>query len=163
MDVFSVSKRSEVMSRIRSKDTKPELIVRHLLFSAGLRYRLYVRTLPGRPDIVLPKWRMAVFVNGCFWHSHVGCRFAAKPGGHADYWSAKLERNRERDRKSHAELLAQGWRVLVVWERACRKVDQPALQARMLAFIRGGERSLEIGRADLQAGALASEAARNSA
>ena len=156
MDVFDARKRSEIMSRIRSKDTKPERFVRKLLFSAGLRSRICPASLPGRPDAALARWRTAVFVNGCFWHSHPGCRFAAKPSQNGEYWTAKLRRNQERDREVREALLAMGWRVLIVWECACRKRCGEALLERMEAFIREGpdseRRLLEIGRADLEAG-----------
>ena len=155
MDVFSEEKRSEVMSHIRSRDTKPELFVRRLLFHEGFRYRLQAKSMPGRPDIVLARWRVAVFVNGCFWHMHEGCRLSARPSAHAGYWLPKLQRNRERDLESERALLDAGWRVLIVWECACRKRLAEALSARMAAFIRnesGREGPvLSIGRADMEA------------
>lgn len=113
--------RSEVMSRIRGKDTKPELAVRRALWAAGLRYRLHDKQLPGRPDLVFPKRRTVVFVHGCFWHSHEGCVKFQMPKTRADWWAAKLERNKARDTQVHAELEAAGWRVLVIWE--CEVAD----------------------------------------
>ena len=104
------------MSGIRGANTQPELRVRRHLHAAGLRYRLHMRGLPGRPDLVLPRFRTAVFVHGCFWHQHPGCRFATRPGTNAEFWKAKFATNRERDQRKEAELRALGWRVEVVWE-----------------------------------------------
>ena len=112
--------RSEVMSRVRSKDTTPEIAVRRALHAAGLRFRLHRRDLPGRPDIVLPGRRTVVFVHGCFWHSHAGCKRARTPATRLDYWLPKLRRNVERDQASEAALKAAGWRVLVIWECEAR-------------------------------------------
>lgn len=152
MDIFEPKKRSEVMSHIRAKGTVPELFVRKLLFSAGFRYRLYVRSLPGCPDIVLPKWRTVVFVNGCFWHSHEGCRFAARPSQNAEFWRAKLSRNRERDLENITSLVGAGWRVLTVWECACRKRDAGVLKRFMSDFIVSETVDVaEIGRSDVAA------------
>lgn len=104
------------MSGIRSRDTKPELVVRRFLHSQGLRYRLHVRNLPGRPDIVLPAKHAVVLVNGCFWHQHSGCRFAYTPASNTDFWTDKLSRNRKRDERTSAALRALGWIVHTVWE-----------------------------------------------
>jgi DNA mismatch endonuclease (patch repair protein) len=104
------------MSGIRGTNTQPELKVRRHLHSAGLRYRLHKKGLPGRPDLVLPRFRTAVFVHGCFWHQHPGCRFATRPGTNAEFWQAKFATNRERDQRKEAELRALGWRVEIVWE-----------------------------------------------
>ena len=93
MDVFSKEKRSEIMSRVRGKDTKPEKIVRSALFRAGLRFRLHCAALPGKPDVILPKYRAVVFVHGCFWHRHPGCRHATTPATNLDYWTRKFARN----------------------------------------------------------------------
>lgn len=107
--------RSINMSHIRSKDTKPEEKVRKYIFSRGLRYRKNVKKLPGCPDIVLPKYRAAVFVNGCFWHHHDCSRFVW-PVSNVEYWHKKIEGNVERDKKNHWILEKQGWRVLIIWE-----------------------------------------------
>jgi DNA mismatch endonuclease (patch repair protein) len=104
------------MSGIRGTNTQPELRVRRHLHAAGLRYRLHMKGLPGRPDLVLPRFRTAVFVHGCFWHQHPGCRFATRPGTNAEFWQAKFATNRERDQRKEAELRVLGWRVEVVWE-----------------------------------------------
>lgn len=112
--------RSRNMSHIRSKDTKPEEAVRKYLFSQGFRYRKNVKALPGCPDIVLPKYRVAIFVNGCFWHKHDCPRFVW-PSSNKDYWVPKILKNVERDSKNHVELEKQGWRVLVIWECELKK------------------------------------------
>ncbi|MDG5974849.1 DNA mismatch endonuclease vsr [Hydrogenophaga taeniospiralis CCUG 15921] len=105
-----------MMSGIRSRNTVPEIRVRRLLHRQGYRFRLHRGDLPGTPDIVLPSRRIAIFVHGCFWHLHQGCRLARVPGTREDFWRAKLTRNRERDEAAIAKLRALGWRVLVVWE-----------------------------------------------
>lgn len=115
MDVFDKRKRSEVMALIRSKNTRPEWVVRRHLHARGLRYRLHDRRLPGVPDVVLPRWRAVVFVHGCFWHGH-GCRKAALPKTRTDFWREKIEGNRVRDVKHAAALAGLGWRVFIVWE-----------------------------------------------
>ena len=113
-DVFSPQKRREVMASIRGKDTKEELLVRRFLFQHGLRFRTSDRRLPGRPDIVLAKYRTVIFLNGCFWHGHEGCY--RLPKTNQEFWRRKIERNRARDEQNIARLLAMGWRPLVVWE-----------------------------------------------
>ena len=152
-DVFEHGKRSEIMSKIRSRDTKPEIFVRRLLFAAGFRFRLDDRRLPGRPDVVLPKWRTVVFVHGCFWHSHEGCSRATMPSTHENYWALKLQRNRARDAEVLASLLDARWRVLIVWECSCKTRYAGALQTAMANFIRSNEDSaelLQIGRAEME-------------
>ena len=113
-DKMTREQRHRCMSRIRGRDTKPELVVRRWLWHQGFRYRLYVKSLPGRPDIVMRKWRTAIFVNGCFWHGHE-CQ-KQRPATNARFWQEKIERNRERDARNQALLQAAGWHVLVVWE-----------------------------------------------
>nr|WP_238567678.1 very short patch repair endonuclease [Bifidobacterium stellenboschense] len=108
--------RSYTMSHIRGKDTSIEVLVRSYLFRRGLRFRKNDKRYPGHPDVVLPKWRTIVFVNGCFWHAHEGCSRHSTPKSNVEFWTAKLLRNRERDRRQHAELRAAGWRVIDVWE-----------------------------------------------
>lgn len=119
--------RSENMSRIRGKDTGPEMAVRRAFWAAGLRYRLYDKSLPGKPDLVFPKRRTVVFVHGCFWHSHEGCPNFRLPKTRADWWAAKLARNKARDDEVRAALEAAGWRVMVVWE--CETESEELLQA----------------------------------
>lgn len=135
--------RSAQMALIRSRDTKPEMRVRHALHAAGLRYRLHVRTLPGVPDLVFPSRRLAVFVHGCFWHQHPGCSAARMPKSRLDFWHAKLSGNVERDTRKSAELRSLGWEVLVVWECQTRKTGQLAeltARVRSVAVARKGER-----------------------
>lgn len=108
--------RSYCMSRIRGKDTTPEVLVRRYLFSKGFRFRKNDRRYPGHPDIVLPKYKAAVFINGCFWHGHEGCRYATRPASRQEYWLPKLERNKQNDARFHEQLSEMGWNVIVVWE-----------------------------------------------
>lgn len=116
VDVVDKATRSRMMSGIKGKNTKPELIVRRYLHGRGLRYRLHASKLPGKPDIVLPKHRVVVFVHGCFWHQHSGCRYATMPGSRAEFWQNKLAQNVARDQYQINALTDLGWRVLVVWE-----------------------------------------------
>ena len=150
MDRFSRAKRSEVMSRIRSKGTKPEIFVRHLLFERGFRYRLNRSDLPGKPDIVLPKWKTVVFVNGCFWHAHADCKKATVPETNVEFWTRKLETNKERDRREYDELISLGWRVLVVWQCACLKTRAETLGTLMERFLRGEASYEELGRREIE-------------
>lgn len=128
------------MSRIRGKDTKPEMLMRRGLHGRGLRYRLHGKSIPGKPDIVFPKYRTVVFVHGCFWHGH-GCSLFKWPKTRAAFWKNKINRNMERDREALSALKADGWRVLVVWECALKGRQRRDL-AEVLdgaeAFIRGG-------------------------
>lgn len=120
-DNHSPQVRSYNMSRIRSVNTKPEEIVRKHLFSKGFRYRKNDKRLPGKPDIVLPKYKTVIFVHGCFWHSHAGCPDFVQPKSNQDYWQAKLERNRSRDSENITLLHTGGWRVIIVWECELKK------------------------------------------
>jgi len=104
------------MSRIRCKDTKPEIAVRKMLHAAGFRFRLHVKGLPGKPDIVLPKWKTVIFVHGCFWHRHEGCKDATTPKTRTEWWLEKFAKNVANDLKKRSALEAAGWRVIVVWE-----------------------------------------------
>lgn len=114
MDVVDRATRSRMMSSIRGKDTEPELVVRRLLHRAGLRFRLHV-DLPGKPDLVLPKYGTAIFVHGCFWHRHEGCRFSTMPASNVEFWRKKFATNLARDARAKQELEGQGWRVEVLW------------------------------------------------
>lgn len=114
-DTFDRSTRSAIMRRVRSRDTMPELKVRRALHAAGFRYRLHRKDLPGNPDLVLPRFRVAVFVHGCFWHWH-GCKRSRMPEANRDYWTAKINRNIERDRLTQGALEALGWKVVILWE-----------------------------------------------
>ena len=120
MDNHSKEVRSKNMSHIRSTNSKPEEIVRKYLFSKGLRYRKNVRNLPGCPDIVLPKYKTVIFVNGCFWHKHDCGRFVW-PSSNEEYWHKKITRNIERDKETHSALEKQGWKVLIIWECQLKK------------------------------------------
>ena len=116
MDSLTKEQRSWVMSRVRSKDTTPERIIRSFLYQQGFRFRLHEKSLPGSPDIVLPKYKTVIEIRGCFWHRHPGCRSVTTPSSNTDYWQAKFKRNVERDKKHADELKALGWRLIVVWE-----------------------------------------------
>ncbi len=120
-DIVDRATRSRMMSAISGKNTLPERQVRSVLHRQGLRFRLHVATLPGRPDVVLSKWRTVVVINGCFWHQHPGCRFATLPAQNRAFWRSKFRSNVERDRRTVAALRALGWRVLVVWECQIRR------------------------------------------
>lgn len=121
--------RSEIMRAVKRTHTKPELIVRKFLHSLGLRFRLHRKNLPGSPDIVLPKHCTAIFVHGCFWHRHSGCRYASTPKTRQDYWLPKFDANVERDAHKEAQLRELGWRVLVIWECETRNLE--ALEQRL--------------------------------
>lgn len=121
MDVKSKEARSYNMSRIRSRDTKPEELVRKYLFKRGFRYRKNDTRLPGKPDVVLPKYKTVIFVNGCFWHAHEGCRYFVWPKNNGDFWKAKILGNVERDKKTYSQLEEMGWKVLVIWECELKK------------------------------------------
>ena len=116
MDTLTMSLRSHCMSRIRGKNTKPEILVRKGLHARGFRFRLHNKKLPGSPDIVLPKYGVAIMVNGCFWHGHKGCRYATKSKTNIEFWETKIARNRHRDEVTTAHLEALGWTVITVWE-----------------------------------------------
>lgn len=120
VDIVPASIRSLMMAGIRGKNTRPEINVRKALHGLGFRFGRNNALLPGKPDIVLPRWKVAVFVNGCFWHWH-GCRFSKLPASNEDFWFAKLSANRERDRGVLAQLIEKGWRVVTIWECALRK------------------------------------------
>ncbi len=115
-DKFSNSKRSEIMSAVKHENTGPEMIVRKYLFSKGFRYRKNDKRYPGHPDIVLPRYKTVVFVHGCFWHNHIGCKAARTPKSNVDFWSAKQQRNAKRDAEEREQLEKSGWKVIVVWE-----------------------------------------------
>ena len=122
-DVMTPEQRSRCMAAIKGKDTKPEMIVRKYLFSRGLRFRVQVRKLPGTPDIVLPKYKTAIFVNGYFWHGHEGCKYFRQLKSNVEFWKEKIERNVSRDARNKAELKVLGWRIIRVWECEIRAVS----------------------------------------
>lgn len=125
-DVLTQQKRSEVMSKIRSKNTKPELIVRRFLFAQGFRFRLHQETLPGRPDIILKKFNSIVFVNGCFWHGHDNCKHFNMPQSRLEYWVPKIKKNISKDLEVKKQLRKLGWNVFTIWEcqLKTRKVEK---------------------------------------
>ncbi len=115
-DRISPEKRSHIMSMVRSKNTKPEILVRRYLFHEGFRFRVNVKKLPGTPDIVLRKYKTAIFINGCFWHGHEGCPEFRPPRTRTDWWEQKLRRNKERDQRVREQLTEMGWHTMVIWE-----------------------------------------------
>lgn len=137
---ISKETRSRMMSGIRGRDTKPELLVRSGLHAAGLRFRLQGRGLPGRPDVVLRRWRVAVFAHGCFWHGHQGCPYFRIPKSRTEFWTEKIESNARRDGTAVKALLAAGWRVAVVWECALRNDPDRAI-FELVQFVRSKERA----------------------
>lgn len=132
-DVYDARKRSAVMRRVKSKDTRPEKTVRRLLTALGVRYRLHRKDLPGSPDIAMPGRKLALFVHGCFWHGHDCARGSRVPKQNRDYWTAKVGRNRARDIVSRDKLEALGWRVETIWE--CEMKDEAALSDRLRALL----------------------------
>ena len=134
-DIVSEEQRSYIMSRVRSKNTKPEILVRSYLHRCGLRFRVHGEKLPGKPDLVLPKYSTIVFVHGCFWHMHE-CRYGVvQPKTNAAFWKNKRETNVQRDREQLARLDKAGWQALVVWE--CETRDVPVLQQKLFRFLEG--------------------------
>lgn len=132
-DIVDAKCRSKMMARIRGRDTGPELAVRRIAHRMGLRFRLHRKDLPGRPDLVFPKHRLAVFVHGCFWHRHQGCRYASTPKSRIAFWTEKFAANVVRDARQEAALRALGWRVLVIWQ--CESRDEAAVERRLAASI----------------------------
>ena len=142
VDTLTIAERSRLMAKIKGKDTGPERAVRSLLHRAGHRFRLHVSSLPGKPDIALPKHRAVVFVHGCFWHRHKGCKDATTPKSHRRFWADKFARNVANDRRHLRQLRRRGWRVAVVWE--CQLKNPGAVLARLQTFLapRNGARSI---------------------
>lgn len=143
IDVVSPETRSRMMSGIKGKNTKPEILVRQYLHGQGFRYSLHRRDLPGRPDLVLPKYHAVVFVHGCFWHAHAHCRYATTPSTRREFWAAKLAANRVRDEYAVSQLSEQRWRVAVVWECALRRNPAGSL-ADLSEFLRSDKKYQEI-------------------
>lgn len=133
LDKLTPDRRSANMKKIRSKDTKPELLVRSIAHSMGYRYRLHAKDLPGKPDLVFRRRRKVIFVHGCFWHQHVNCREGRVPSSRTTYWAEKLSRNQERDRIQVENLKRSGWNVLTVWE--CGLTDLDSLKQTLLDFL----------------------------
>lgn len=122
MDRLTPEQRRRSMVGNKSRDTKPEIQVRKLLHSLGYRFRIQRKDLPGRPDIVLPKYKTAIFVNGCFWHRHEGCKYASTPSTNSDFWEKKFAANVKRDARNYAALKKQGWNVIVIWECEVKEI-----------------------------------------
>ena len=149
-DIVDKLTRSRMMAGIRGKDTKPELALRRALHARGFRFRLHVKKVPGRPDLVFPKHRAVVFVHGCFWHRHAGCRYTTTPSTRPEFWQTKFEANLARDAAIQDALIQTGWRVAMVWECALRKTDQLATTADSIAaWLLSGSAQLEIGEKDI--------------
>lgn len=138
MDVFTPAKRSEIMSRIRGKDTAPEIIVRRLIHARGLRFRIHAK-LPGKPDIVLPKYKSVIFVHGCFWHGHRACRRASMPKTRKSFWEEKIAKNKARDMKVRRQLARLGYRSLTIWQ--CEIKDHHKLLRRVEKLVVGRGRN----------------------
>ena len=136
MDTLTPSERSRRMAKVKSKGTRPEMVVRRLLFSLGYRYRLHDRSLPGSPDIVFKHKKKAIFVHGCFWHRHGGCALARLPKSRLDFWIPKLEGNRERDARKLLQLKSLGWDAFVIWE--CELKDLNLLEKKLNGFLGRG-------------------------
>jgi len=143
-DIVSKKKRSEMMSGITSKNTLPELTVRKALHKAGYRYRLHYKALPGKPDLVMPKYKLSIFVHGCFWHRHTGCKYAYQPKTRREFWEKKFQSNVARDQKNITNLTSKGWRTLIIWECFIRKVDSSELVESLQAVIHGHEVFYEL-------------------
>jgi DNA mismatch endonuclease (patch repair protein) len=140
MDIFSKTKRSWIMSRVGGKNTKPEILVRSLLHRMGYRFRLDYKSLPGRPDIVLPKFHKVIFVHGCFWHGHPNCHRAALPQTNVEFWTEKMKCNGERDLKNIRALRKLRWKPLIIWQCEIRNLEK--LERKIVKFITNGTPSL---------------------
>lgn len=138
--------RSRMMAAVKSRDTKPELLIRSILHQKGFRFRLHVKDLPGKPDIVLPKYRSVILINGCFWHGHENCRFFKIPSTRTEFWEEKIHKNKINDSKAIAKLLAENWRVCVIWQCKIResKKNLTELADIVSSFITGKEKFLEL-------------------
>src|SRR5690606_20085781 len=131
-DIFSSKKRSEIMSKISGKETKPEILVRKYLFANGFRFRKNVKTLPGKPDIVLPKYKTIIFVHGCFWHGHKDCKKSKLPETRKEFWTSKITNNIERDQGNKEELKKLGWNIIVIWECELKNIKLQSIRLNLL-------------------------------
>ena len=149
-DIVNSQTRSRMMAGIRGKDTKPELFLRRALHAQGFRYRLHVKRAPGKPDIVMPKYNAVIFVHGCFWHRHQGCRYTTTPSTRRDFWTAKFDTNVARDIFVRSVLLQAGWRVATVWECALRtETGVTETKNTLAAWLKDGGSEIEVGEADV--------------
>jgi DNA mismatch endonuclease (patch repair protein) len=135
-DVHNKATRSYNMSRIKGKDTKPEMLVRRFLFEQGFRYRLHVKTLPGKPDIVLTKYKTVIFIHGCFFHGHDGCRYFKVPATRTEWWLDKIEGNKKRDKEVVKKLIDLGWRIITVWT-CCLKKNKDSTLKELVITLKG--------------------------
>lgn len=150
VDIVDAKTRSRMMAGIKGKNTKPELAVRRSLHARGFRYRLHSKNVHGRPDLVFTKHRAAVFVHGCFWHRHAGCRYATNPKTRTEFWEVKFAANVARDSDVRAALLEAGWRVATIWECALRKPEQIAVAADQLStWLLSETETLELGECEV--------------
>lgn len=138
-DIVTPEVRSRMMSRIRGRNTKPEVVLRKALHRRGFRFRLNAKKLPGSPDIVLPRWKTVLFVHGCYWHRHPRCRKATTPSSNVEFWAKKFQQNVERDARNIRDLQEAGWSVGVVWECAIGSEPPPGLIRKVEEFIEGGQ------------------------
>ena len=144
MDIKDAAARSRNMAAIRAADTKPEMILRRALHARGLRYRLHRKDLPGTPDLVLPGRKAVIFVHGCFWHRHPGCRYATTPATRPEFWQKKFEANIRRDRRVLEELQALSWRVAMVWECQLKRGEAVATEDRLVDWLAGDDALFEM-------------------
>ena len=147
MDTVDAKTRSKIMARVKGKDTKPELFVRKALYEKGYRYRLHYKKLPGHPDLVFPKYKAAIFIHGCFWHRH-GCYKSTTPSTRVDYWLNKFEENVERDKRQIEQILALGWRVMIIWECVIKgktKFDSDDIVVAITKWLKSSERFSTLG------------------
>lgn len=150
-DIVDSQTRSRLMAGIRGKDTKPELILRRSLHALGFRYRLHVKGISGKPDLVLPKYRAVIFVHGCFWHRHPDCRYASTPSTRPEFWASKFAANVARDNAVRWNLLLDGWRVATIWECAMRsKAGAEAAGSVVSEWLHGTDRELDLGEIDFK-------------
>ncbi|HCA5183915.1 TPA: DNA mismatch endonuclease Vsr [Acinetobacter baumannii] len=146
VDIVDSATRSRMMSNIKGRNTKPELLIRSLLHAQGFRFRIHRKDLPGKPDIVLPKYKAIIFIHGCFWHGHQNCRLFKLPASRTEFWEAKISKNQENDLKAKDLLLNSGWRICTIWECAVRrsKKDPVALMDILTKWLSGSEQLFEI-------------------
>lgn len=149
-DIFSETKRSQIMSQIRDRNTSPEKKVRRILYRNGFRYRLFTKQLPGKPDIVLKKYRAIIFVHGCFWHGHDDCSKSTIPHTRTEFWLQKIRENKDRDKREIGKLLAANWRVCVIWQCALLKRYEDQISELLISFLKSEVAFLEIGRSSCE-------------